>query len=252
MKVIFDFEINKGYKKKMLKQFKQVKSRSLTDIVEEELRNAIINLNLKPGDKLPGELELVKSFNVSRSVVREAIGRLRSQDIVYSKKSKGLILKQPDLFSQLKAVIGLPILSSETKMELYNLRLALEIGVAPMVFLNKTDEDIANLQKIVDAEKKAPADLDLSIESDVAFHSYLYGMTYNHCIGQFQEILRSFMVENVNMFDPTRFTDGSSTHQTIIDALKQDDIDLFCKTVREHLIQSLESNCEILKNIKIN
>lgn len=231
----------------MLEQLKQVKNKSLTDIVEEEIRKAIISSKLKPGDKLPGELDFVEKLGVSRSVVREAIGRLRTLGVLESKKCRGIILREPDLFGQLKGVIDLPIFSSETKLELFNLRLTLEVGIAPNVFCNKTQDDIDYLESIVQTEENNAKNIDISIENDIKFHSRFYEMTGNRCIERFQHILRSFMSENIAGFNPNRFTDGSTNHRTLLDVLKKDSEDDFCNCVRKHLNYHLKTSAAMLR-----
>ena len=49
---------------------------------------------LKPGDQLPTEQALAKTFGVSRNVVREAIARLRSEQLVWSKQGRGAFVAE--------------------------------------------------------------------------------------------------------------------------------------------------------------
>ena len=51
---------------------------SLADAIVERLRNLIDREALKAGDRLPGEMELVRQLQVSRPVLREVLGRLEA------------------------------------------------------------------------------------------------------------------------------------------------------------------------------
>ncbi len=53
------------------------------------LRRSILNGELKPGAALPGEVKLSQAFQVSRPVVREALGRLRAEGLVASRRGSG-------------------------------------------------------------------------------------------------------------------------------------------------------------------
>ncbi|HOV37227.1 MAG TPA: GntR family transcriptional regulator, partial [Spirochaetales bacterium] len=54
----------------------------LSSVVAKEIKNLIREQRLKPGDKLPNEMELSELFGVSRPTIREAIKSLLSQNVV--------------------------------------------------------------------------------------------------------------------------------------------------------------------------
>ena len=56
----------------MNEQVFQVERKRLANQVADQLRSLIANGQLKPGDRLPSEVELMKQFQVGRSSIREA------------------------------------------------------------------------------------------------------------------------------------------------------------------------------------
>lgn len=70
-------------------KIKSVDHSSLVDQVEENLIDYLIDNNFKAGDALPKEIELASTLQVSRTVVREALLRLRMIGLVESKKKEG-------------------------------------------------------------------------------------------------------------------------------------------------------------------
>ena len=73
------------------------KSRStkkLSQIIVEQLIEKIQSGTFKVGEKIPTELELIESFEVSRSVIREAITELRSLGFVETKHGIGTFVKE--------------------------------------------------------------------------------------------------------------------------------------------------------------
>ena len=218
----------------------QLKKNTLTDQVEEKIRQAIITSNLRPGDKLPGELDFAEQLGVSRNIVREAISRLRMLGVVESKKKRGLILTEPEIFTGLESIIDLPVLSSKTISELYDFRAYMELGIAPQVVEKITDEDLKDLEKIVSEEEANPEDYHASIRCDILFHSKLYEITGNDILQKFQALLKPHMENRQNLFDPKRFEDKNhKTHRDLLESLKKKDVNHFMQTMQEHLNPSL-------------
>lgn len=56
----------------MNEQVFQVERKRLANQVADQLRSLIANGQLKPGDRLPSEVELMKQFQVGRNSIREA------------------------------------------------------------------------------------------------------------------------------------------------------------------------------------
>jgi GntR family transcriptional repressor for pyruvate dehydrogenase complex len=56
--------------------FNSVKSNKISEHIIEQIRKAIFEGKLKPGDKLPPERELIENFGVSKATLREAMRSL--------------------------------------------------------------------------------------------------------------------------------------------------------------------------------
>ena len=77
----------------MVQHFTPVSSGArLSDQVAEQLTAEIKQGRLLPGDKLPTEARLVTQFQVSRTVVREAVSRLKSLGLVDSRQGSGVFV----------------------------------------------------------------------------------------------------------------------------------------------------------------
>src|SRR3569833_1880608 len=62
---------------------------SLVVKVVESIRSVIDKQQLRAGDRLPGELEWARRLGASRTVVREAVGRLQSLGLVTVSRGRG-------------------------------------------------------------------------------------------------------------------------------------------------------------------
>ena len=62
---------------------------SIVQKIVGEFRNALVTKTLKPGDKMPTEIELARKFFVSRNMVREAIKMLVALGVVEIRRGEG-------------------------------------------------------------------------------------------------------------------------------------------------------------------
>ena len=102
--------------------------------------------------RLPKEQEFVELLGVSRVVVREALSRLRAVGIIETKRKKGTVVVVPEVFGVLKSIVSSGLLDKDTLRDLYQLRLMLEIGMADFIYMNRTDGQMEDLDRIVAEE----------------------------------------------------------------------------------------------------
>src|SRR3954447_22359576 len=66
-----------------------VSTERVSDLIAERLTAAIREGTLKPGDRLPTELQLARDFGVGRTSVREGLQKLRAHGLIESRKGLG-------------------------------------------------------------------------------------------------------------------------------------------------------------------
>src|SRR3546814_3274814 len=90
---------------------RRVKRESLTTMLVQDLRSMITSRALKPGDRLPTEQEVANAFGVSRTVVREAVARLKAEGLVETRQgvgafvSDGMTARSEEHTSELKSLM---------------------------------------------------------------------------------------------------------------------------------------------------
>ncbi len=72
--------------------------------------------------------------------------------LIESKKKKGSVITSPDLPGMMSKSMNPQILNQETLKEIFEIRLALEIGIADLIFRRITKKDIEELREIVSNE----------------------------------------------------------------------------------------------------
>ena len=204
---------------------------TMADIVELRLREYLKKSSFKPGDSLPKELELSEALGVSRNVVREALSRLRMLGIVETRKKRGMILGRPDILGTFERVLDPLIISDHTLQDIFQLRLVLEMGLADILYLKKTDKDIAALDAI--AQKENIQDKTFRIKNEIAFHGKLYEITGNDTLKRFQIMLMPIFAYVITLED--KATRGKVSHKDLVEILKHGSKDDFRVAMFEHL-----------------
>lgn len=221
----------------LLESIRQVDTSSLVDRVEANLVELLKVRKLKVGDSIPTELELSTSLGVSRTVVREALLRLRMMGLIETKKKKGTVITSPDLFAILGKSMNPHILDQETLKEIFEIRLVLEIGMADFLFSHITPEDIKELKEIVENEPETSKDYIFDIDHEIAFHGKLYEITGNQTLKKFQRMLLPVFdfVNNSGLLKKNVTLNKFVSHKGLVDILENGSPELFRNAMRNHL-----------------
>jgi GntR family transcriptional regulator, transcriptional repressor for pyruvate dehydrogenase complex len=217
--------------------FVSIDTSSLVDKVEANLIALLKDNKLKVGDVIPSELELAEVLGVSRTVIREALLRLRLLGLVESKKKKGTVITNPDLFGILNKSMNPHMLDKNTLREVFELRLVLEIGMADFIFQRITKEDIEELHEIVKNEPPAAQDYLFNINHETAFHGKLYEITGNESLKKFQRMLLPLFdyVHESGLLKKPASAKKFVSHKGLVDIIENGSPELFRNAMRNHL-----------------
>lgn len=216
---------------------------TLVDQVEDNLLSYFKTNDLRVGDSIPNEMELAAALGVARSVLREALSRLKMMGMIETRTRKGMILTEPSLLGAMKRVVDPRILSESTLFDILGFRIALEIGICQDLFRNITPKDITELEEIVqigivfENNEYAPI-------SEFAFHAKLYQVTGNKTIHEFQEIIHPVMVFVKDKFKLllapiNKELDKKGklvTHADLLDYIKKGDVAGYREALERHFL----------------
>ena len=209
---------------------------TLVDDVENHLINYLVENGFKPGDQMPKEIELAESLGVSRSVIREALSRLRMLGILKSYKRRGLEVATPDILIGLDRVIIPQILDQKTMKDLFELRLILEMGLSEILFLRKTEADILELRQILKKEKGSKTRA-ITIDSEVQFHGKLYDIAGNTTLRRMQSILWPVFdyLEKLEMRKGEKPHLSEVSHHMLVDIIEKGSPQQYQNAIKKHL-----------------
>lgn len=216
---------------------KTIDNSSLVDKAEEQLVKYLVDNNFKVGDLIPKELELSQSMGVSRTVIREALTRLRLIGLVETKKKKGTVLTNPDLIAVLERSLIPKVLDEDTLRDLFEFRLVLEVGMADLIMARVTSQDIEELKKIVEIEPDLSQDLAFNIEHETKFHGKLYEITGNETMKRFQKLLLPLFdyVHRSGLLKKAITKTKYVSHKGIVHTIEHGSPELLRNAMRNHL-----------------
>lgn len=214
---------------------------TLVDQVENHLLNFFKDHDLKCGDPIPNEITLAKELGVARSVVREALSRLRMMGLVYSRPRKGMVLTEPSLLNSMKRVVDPRIMSESTLIDILGFRIALEEGISSDIFRYITPEDITELEEIVQMGIVSENN-EYSLVSEFSFHSKLYRVTHNSMIVQFQELIHPVLTfvkehfrEHLQPINIEMENNGTLvSHSDLLEYIKHGDVVGYSRAINRH------------------
>lgn len=216
---------------------RSIDTSSLVDKVEAGLVALLQEKKLKVGDAIPKEIELASTLGVSRTVIREALLRLRMMGLLESKKKKGAVITSPDLFGVMSKSMNPHILDQDTLKEIFEIRLILEIGMADLLFFRVTKKDIAELKEIVGNEPPVAKYHLFNIEHEIAFHGKLYEISGNQTLKKFQRILLPVFdyVHHSGLLKKQPLLKTFVSHKDLVKILEKGNPEKFRNGMRNHL-----------------
>nr|WP_293833372.1 FCD domain-containing protein [uncultured Arsenicibacter sp.] len=209
---------------------------SLVDKAETELLDFFQEQQYKTGDVIPKEVELAVQLGVSRTVIREALQRLRMRGMVETKKKRGTVITNPDLLSLLEKTMYPGILADETLRDIFELRLVLEIGMGDLLFERITQRDIDELYAIVADEPVNTEEMIFNADQEVRFHGKLYEITGNHTLMRFQQMLLPTFeyVHKSGLLKKQVQHKKFVSHRGLVDILQHGTAETFRNAMRNH------------------
>ena len=221
---------------------------SLTAMLVERLTREIQSGGLGRGQRLPSENELVGTYGVSRTVVREAITALKATGILVSRRGLGTFVETE--FQPAFRITPEELRSLENVMHVLELRYAVEAEAAALAARARSDEALSEIRRAIDAIDQDMADDRMAVEADLQFHLAVARASGNP---YFQRLLASFGTLAIPRkrvhtdLDPdwlrqTYLSKIQSEHRAIHDAIAAGSEVRARRAVRRHLAGSRYRN----------
>ncbi len=187
------------------------------------IRDAIVRGELEPGARL-SENDLAEQFGVSRTPVREAIGRLRDDRLVDVVPQHGTYVSR---------------ISAQAVSDAQFVREALECAAVRVAAESAADSDIAALQQIMQQQERAAesADVDSWYLLDDAFHRALCDMSGHPTVWVVSERAKSHLnrLRRLILELPDYMPEMIAEHRAVVGAVARRDADAAEAALCHHL-----------------
>lgn len=211
----------------------------LSDQVEAQIEDLIVEGEFAVGTRLPGERALLQRFSVSRPVIREAISRLESRGLLRVYPSSGTYVTGTPEWGVKAQWQSWVARDSEKLLALLEVRECLETRAAALATERASDDAIAELRL---AQLNFEQQVARESVADMSHWDKVFHLQLATCSGN--SVLASF-VQNVNdvitaqrrsiLADPTVGRRSLVQHGRIVQAIEARDAEEAIRAVAEHL-----------------
>ena len=202
-----------------------------TSRIVESITTAIVERRLMPGTKL-AEQQIADIFDVSRTLVRQALNQLSRQRLVTLEPARGAFVATPSI---------------DEARQVFAVRRMLEAAMARELAASITDDQIAELRAHLQAEGGAVARTDVAGRTRLLadFHVVLARMLGNEVLAELLEDLLSRCSLIALMYQSSHSAEHSAAeHVAIVDALARRDARAAAKLMDGHL-GNVEKNLQL-------
>lgn len=202
-----------------------VPKQSLSKMVVEKIKEALIKGEIKPGDYLPSETELSESLGVGKSSVREAIKMLEALGVVQICKGNGSRVRTCVHASMLNPLIFQLILNSngQRQAQLVEFRKMIEISASLLAIDNATSQDIENIREIHERLKTDFKRGKATVDNDTEFHNAIYESTHNPFVVSIGSCIMELFQPSLVIANRDYSTIVTDNHEQILSALERRD-----------------------------
>ena len=221
--------------------YSSVQPAHISDQIAEQLQTIILNGELQPGDKLPGERELATRMNVSRTAVREAVKTLRERGLVEILSGRGTFVAdyQENSAENLHNTLALLTRDASDSSDLVQIRAILEPAITAIACENLSADDLIRLEEIVAEMDAALDDPEQFVAADLEFHNFLARATRNELIPTLlNPIIILLRDQRKEIFKTNKGPqNGQYHHKKILAALKKRDAEAARAAMAAHIEQ---------------
>jgi DNA-binding FadR family transcriptional regulator len=218
--------------------------RKLSDEIHARLKAMITSGQLRPGDDMPSERELMQRFGVGRPAVREAMQALANSGLVaisHGERAKVLELTAQSIIRQVETSAHVMLSRSADSLEhLKSARIFFERGMVREAALRARADDVARLRQTVEDQRASLGNMHKFMAADMRLHTQIAALSGNPIFAAVSEAmldwLKDYHTELLFWSGKEKFT--LAEHGEIINCIERKDADGAEQAMVRHLERS--------------
>lgn len=218
--------------------YRPIERQKTYELVAERLVDDISSRRLKPGDTLPTERELVQTYGVGRSSVREALRILESRGLIES-TGTGTFAVADYLRPLNKSLDVLLSVDAADFRELFEIRRILEVEAAALAASRRTKAELAAMARAIDEMQAGLDSEERFIEADLRFHLLVAGATRNRVVLHLMDAIRTLLQRSLSSsyHIPGSPESAIQMHRLILEAIEAKQPEDARRRMQDHVAQ---------------
>ena len=225
--------------------FHPIQTKRASEAIYEQVKDKIVAGELKPGDRLPSERNMMDLFQRSRPTIREALRMLeRAGYIKTIPGSNGAIVTIPDGRNMEETIEDALQIGQISLAEMAEYRRVSEGAAAGWAAERGTEEDIEALRQCLESMESVMDDIEAFMNLDSQFHNLIASAAKNRvsCImnSTISKLNRAFIKDNYASLSPAEQVNNNQRinemHRVIYQAIAAHEPEQARKAMDEHLV----------------
>lgn len=213
-------------------------NKDLTEKIADYIENLIASNKLKPGDRVPSELELARRFNISRGTAGEALALLEHRGLVKRKVKLGTFITKIPRTTLSDSIERFIMVKSCTDEDLMWLREIIEPEIAALAAHKVQADDLEKLkllvQQIENPDPKNPA--KVLAEIDTNFHITLAESTKNELVAAIIHGFEDQIIESwLKYHELLKIEERFHSHREVYKAVAAGNAENARKCMKKHM-----------------
>jgi DNA-binding FadR family transcriptional regulator len=217
-----------------------VERRRLSDQISARLEQLIVSGQLKAGDRLPSERELMGLFGVGRTSVREALFALQRKGIVSAQPGQRPVVSAPraeSIVADLSGTVRMFLATEPGTREFQLARRFFEPAIARFAALHATADDLERMARALQACEQVARDPERFVDADVDFHFAIVQATHSQLlIALHRAVLDWLREQRISSIEPAGSSKAAQrAHRRVLDAIVERDPERAESAMLDHL-----------------
>lgn len=222
--------------------------RNLREQVVDLIGSEIVGGRVRPGEFLPTEGVLVARYEVSRTVLREAVNVLAGKGLLDARPKRGTMVRPRSEWSLLDPAVlawrgdntGPKELGKVAEMldRLMEVRHIIEPGAAALAARRGSTGDFALIEAAYEAMARAGERVEAFMEADLAFHIACLNASQNDFLLPIAHAIRTAMMTSLRITNRNPAENRNVSlplHRAILDAILERDSEAAAQAMKRHL-----------------
>ena len=216
-----------------------IKKTRVAEEIADRIRVLMLDGAFPAGQPLPAERALAERFGVSRGSIRDAFRTLETIGLLVTRHGQGTFPQELDVERLVAPLASVLSYRHDLQDELMDVRRMFEPAVARVAAMRINDEDLVELQRIIDTQRRKLKTGRSAIAEDTAFHEVLARATRNRVVIRMMAILNDLLVESrtLTLKQKGRPARSITGHEAVVAALRRRDADAAADAMRKHIDQ---------------